>query len=318
MVREANSWGSEMSEQVLVSLKANRIAQVQTDIDAAGNELDEAKKTLAAAAATLDAATGAADKEAAELAKQAAATAVDAAETKLKYQQDELEHLLGSGKWYTAVSWTSGIPFLFFGVLGGVVLYTILTGLQDPKLLGLLQYIPTSRGLITFLVTLVTVTIALILALSTIVSNSPDRSERFKDGKDLLFALIGVLGTIIGFYFGLEPNEAQLKLAPVVLTNEAPSVGDKLNLISFATGGEAPFKFEIAFEPKVLAPVTVESPNGLLDLEIDTATFDRESFSEESEQKIGITINVTDGRGATVSSDTKTLTLKLTPVTQSQ
>ncbi len=94
------------------------------------------------------------------------------------------------------------------------MLYTILTGLQDPKLLGLLQYIPTSRGLITFLVTLVTVTIALILALSTIVSNSPDRSERFKDGKDLLFALIGVLGTIIGFYFGLEPNEAQLKLAP--------------------------------------------------------------------------------------------------------
>ncbi len=77
-------------------------------------ELEEAKKALAAAEKTLDAATGASEKEAAELAKQAAATAVDAAETKLKYQQDELAHLLGSGKWYASSLLDIGHPVPVF------------------------------------------------------------------------------------------------------------------------------------------------------------------------------------------------------------
>lgn len=59
-----------------------------------------------------------------------------------------------------------------------------------------------ARGLITFLVAIVTVAIAIILTLSAVMSSSNDYKERFALGKEVLTIFIGVLGTIVGFYFG--------------------------------------------------------------------------------------------------------------------
>jgi hypothetical protein len=59
-----------------------------------------------------------------------------------------------------------------------------------------------ARGLITFLVAIVTVAIAIILTLSAVMSSSKDYKERFALGKEVLTIFIGVLGTIVGFYFG--------------------------------------------------------------------------------------------------------------------
>ena len=59
-----------------------------------------------------------------------------------------------------------------------------------------------ARGLITFLVAIVTVAIAIILTLSAVMSSSKDYKERFALGKEILTIFIGVLGTIVGFYFG--------------------------------------------------------------------------------------------------------------------
>lgn len=59
-----------------------------------------------------------------------------------------------------------------------------------------------ARGLITFLVAIITVAIAIILTLSAVLSDSTDYKERFALGKEILTIFIGVLGTIVGFYFG--------------------------------------------------------------------------------------------------------------------
>jgi hypothetical protein len=79
---------------------------------------------------------------------------------------------------------------LLWLILGGAV-----TAFKDPD---------QARGMITFAVAIVTVAIALIL-LFYIVFASGEREEmkeRFTFGKDVLMVFVGILGTIMGFYYG--------------------------------------------------------------------------------------------------------------------
>ena len=59
-----------------------------------------------------------------------------------------------------------------------------------------------ARGLITLIFSGGTMLIAILLALYVITSDSPHADERFSRGKEVLTILIGVFGTILGFYFG--------------------------------------------------------------------------------------------------------------------
>lgn len=64
-----------------------------------------------------------------------------------------------------------------------------------------------ARGLITFLVSITAVAIAIILTLAATVSRADELEKRISLGKEMLTALIGVLGTIVGFYFGKSSSE---------------------------------------------------------------------------------------------------------------
>jgi hypothetical protein len=62
-----------------------------------------------------------------------------------------------------------------------------------------------ARGLITYLFTVVTIGIAVALVLSALVGPVQSAVDaRFQRGKEILSLLLGVFGTIIGFYFGSE------------------------------------------------------------------------------------------------------------------
>jgi hypothetical protein len=120
--------------------------------------------------------------------------------------------------------WTRYLPTILFGVLVGVlaliVLAVILGVVLDPnqKFLTKLAVGEVARGLITFLIAIGTVGIAIILAVSTLVLGGGDADKRFDRAKQVLTVLIGVLGTIVGFYFGSPNPTGQVKTSAITTT----------------------------------------------------------------------------------------------------
>src|SRR5262245_18714593 len=66
-----------------------------------------------------------------------------------------------------------------------------------------------ARGLITYLFAIVTICIAVALLLSAVVGATEEgdaTEKRFQRGKEILSLLLGVFGTIVGFYFGSDSS----------------------------------------------------------------------------------------------------------------
>jgi hypothetical protein len=100
---------------------------------------------------------------------------------------------------------TPTITTVLLGFLGVLVVAGIVYAVIQPSgvILARLKETDAARGLITFLIAVATVGIAIILAISTLVLTEGDAGDkRFDRGKQILSILIGVLGTIVGFYFG--------------------------------------------------------------------------------------------------------------------
>ena len=106
------------------------------------------------------------------------------------------------------VRWAEYIVPVVVAILGLIVVLSILwVLLKGGGFLAQIADKNVARGLITFLIAISTVGIAFILAVSTMVSpQTGDDAGRFDRGKQVLSILIGVLGTIVGFYFGSAPD----------------------------------------------------------------------------------------------------------------
>jgi hypothetical protein len=108
----------------------------------------------------------------------------------------------------TLVRLTDTIQFItpvLGNLLGLIVLAVIAYAMLNPKsqFLQIIAEQRVARGLITFLIAITTVGIAIILALSSVSGEATDADDkRFDRGKQVLTMLIGVLRTIVGFYFG--------------------------------------------------------------------------------------------------------------------
>jgi len=158
------------------------------------------------------------------------------------------------------------LPTIIYGVIAVLILGVILLGLYQKggAFLSNLSDMAVARGLITFLITFTTVGIAIILAVSTIFSSSgDDEDKRFDKGKQVLGLLIGLLGTIVGFYFGsakeiTTPPTAKaqvLAIAPANVSNLQPKKGEKFAISSFVSGGKAPYVYSITFDSPLLSAV---------------------------------------------------------------
>ena len=157
-----------------------------------------------------------------------------------------------------SIDWPTIIQYLVFAVIAIAVLIFIVYSVSGSRgVLNSLADEKVARGLITFLIAVATVAIAIIITLSAIISDSQVVKDRFALGKEVLSILIGVLGTIVGFYFGssVGGQTQPLQVAPAVITNEQPKKGEKTTIISFVSGGKPPYTYSITFDPNVIPAI---------------------------------------------------------------
>jgi hypothetical protein len=203
-------------------------------------------------------------------------------------------------------------PNLIFGAIAAVILAVIVWGLS-PKEGGFLNSLSDgaiARGLITFLITFTTVGIAIILAVSTIVSSSGDDADkRFDKGKQVLSVLIGLLGTIVGFYFGsstdikaASANRAAqgIVIAPANISNSQPKKGEKFTISSFISGGKTPYLYSITFDPQLIPAVKdAQAPGGLIRQEFAVP----DSLAADTQVRFQISVTDSDKKAADYNKD---------------
>jgi len=236
----------------------HRLVTAKKEFDEAIKELEEAKNAKNTASES--------ERGDAEQRFRNAQNAWSVAKQELEFEQQQFAILTGALVAGGKPRWP--INYFVFGVLALVVLIFLMYGIISHDLLPSLASISVSRGLITFLITVVTVMIALILVLATVVSNDSDLAQRFSQGKEVLTMLIGVLGTIVGFYFGNPTDGSKMMaLSQPIVSDSTPVGGSTIEITAVASGGRAPYLYQLVMEPKdIVQDQSGQSPKGQIRL----------------------------------------------------
>jgi hypothetical protein len=188
-------------------------------------------------------------------------------------------------------------PWVWALVAGIVLIFLLIMGLvmvRGATLLHLLQDQAFARGLITFLVSLATIALGFILVVSALFGATND--NQFRRAREVFMALMGILGTIVGFYFGTATQALpDLKVSDIQVFEVKDGVK---RLTSFANGGLPPYEYTVKFDDGKVPPITEKT---------STDGWIIEEF--ESQQPVGISIEVKDrkGRRSTVKRKAKSL-----------
>jgi len=94
--------------------------------------------------------------------------------------------------------WGKIAMLVFSAVLLGALIYAF----AQPGFMSALAKPEGARALITLLFSVAVVAVALLSAVAIFWTKVDDLEERFSKAKDLLTILVGIFGTILGFYFG--------------------------------------------------------------------------------------------------------------------
>jgi hypothetical protein len=189
------------------------------------------------------------------------------------------------------------VPPIFVGLLT-IIIIVALTGKET--LLEPLAKVEIARGVITFLVAVATIAIAISLAISISLGGkeSNGAGKHFTQAKEVLTMMVGILGTIVGFYFGLSPGtQAEtLQVTPAVITDQEPAVNRKTTIIAFVRGGKAPYTYSITFDDNVLPAIkNIGSQDGTIKQDIVIPP------NIPPETKVMFTIDVKDNEGRSVT-----------------
>jgi len=126
-----------------------------------------------------------------------------------------------------------------------------------------------ARGVITYLITIATIGLAFILVLQAMFKN--ETPDNFKGAREILTVMMGVLGTIVGFYFGSTTDQAH---SLRVVTLQASMTAEKKERVqAFVEGGAPPYTYTVSFDgDKPPKQRTGESSTGFISEEAIDAT----------------------------------------------
>ncbi len=112
-----------------------------------------------------------------------------------------------------------------------------------------------ARGLITFILALGTMLIAVVLTTAALLGGEATK-EGFVRAKEVLTVLIGVFGTILGFYFGTASSGPTLKMSAPTLSVSADSSATAV--AAWIEGGKPPYTYTFAFDPDAQLPKAIK------------------------------------------------------------
>ena len=173
-------------------------------------------------------------------------------------------------------------------VLVGAAFFLIgMAVLTDTAVIRRLTDPPFARGLITFIITVATIGLAFVLVCESFAAGSDDKfDERFRRAREILALLMGILGTIVGFYFGSaqQSNVGPLGIAEVKAADR--------QLITYISGGSPPYRYSINSTDPVFKTIKDKtSQDGWI----------VEGFTQPFQAGSTITVDATDSKDQTVS-----------------
>jgi hypothetical protein len=165
---------------------------------------------------------------------------------------------------------------------------------SDHGVLASMSRIDYARGLITYLFAIVTIGTAVLLIVSALTGTDDlAHQRRFQRGKEILSLLLGLFGTIVGFYFGSEisqGNVAVLQTAPLRVGRSGTPPNSKITVTTYVSGGKAPYEYAITIGDAARGAFEPVPGNGWIMKELDGA----QSAGAGSSQ---ISIDVRDADG---------------------
>lgn len=144
------------------------------------------------------------------------------------------------------------VPFIALLMLVGVMFLLMMAifGWDRGHVLSTMAQPDFARGVITYLFTVVTIGTAIVLIISGLTGSD---KEHFDRGKEILGLLLGVFGTMVGFYFGSEVSargHMKLTLTPPLLSATQVVSGDRLTVTASVQGGTPPYRVGVAVGDK--------------------------------------------------------------------
>lgn len=148
------------------------------------------------------------------------------------------------------------LAFLLIFIVMAVIALAII---KDAPVINKLSEAAFARGLITFIISISTIGLAFVLVFQSFAAQEDkDSDARFRRAREIFTVLMGVLGTIVGFYFGSTSSAVPaLQIAPIKLSNN--------QLVTHIAGGVAPYRYTITSdEDKGFPPLQRTSEDGWL------------------------------------------------------
>ncbi len=153
------------------------------------------------------------------------------------------------------------IFFLIFIVIALIAAAII----KDAPVIGKLSDASFARGLITFIISVATIGLAFILVFQAFASPADQQAdERFRRAREVFTVLMGVLGTIVGFYFGSADKLAPLQIAPIRAAAK--------HITTHISGGYAPYRYSITSPDKDFKEISGTSEDGWIIENLEQAT----------------------------------------------
>jgi hypothetical protein len=151
------------------------------------------------------------------------------------------------GEWIKSNFAAGLVGLLAVALLSGLG-YVIYNSGKDGDFLGRLREQDYARGLITFIISISTIILGFVLVIGSLFMGSSLKEDEYRRGREVFTGLMGVLGTIVGFYFGASQQTTHvLQLAPIDIADLG---GGAKRVTTFATGGTPPYRYTVQFSGK--------------------------------------------------------------------